>query len=159
MNSKLKLLAKELKAYDRELVLHQDDHTKKVTIMRKKTYWETVEFEGKTIQYSRTYPDYVISLTKDWKMNSEPVDWGIEPVLNKIKESDPWRDSNYFTDFVKQRENLEAMRRESKRGQIRDLAYDMRREFARATNDINTSTLAKVDSRRDREKNWKMKGK
>ena len=98
---------------------------------------------------------FILALTEDWKLTGHAVEWGIEPVMQKILEMDSWRDDSTLSQIRKERERQKDIREQSRRNDLKARALDMRRDFARATNDINTSTLEKVDFRRNYDGNCK----
>ncbi len=118
--------------------------------MRKKWRWDFVWSPTSTGRLWFTFRDdqLVLPITDTWTESGKPVDWGIEPIYGKIQQLDGWRDDGDYERFVKQRERNKANKEREHKNEMRAAAYDCRREFARATNDINTSTLEKVDKRR-----------
>ncbi len=91
---------------------------------------------------------FVLALTDSWQPGGIPTDWGIEPVMARILEMDLHLKVSFLDDLRKQRDRAKEIRDQSKRNDIRARAADMRKEFAQATNEINTSNLEKVDRRR-----------
>lgn len=100
------------------------------------------------ITWSREAPHYILSLTHNWKMAGRPVDWGILPLQAKLKAMDLWnRDiaGDLEKDYIKDQEGSER----DLRNNIEAFLYDYRREFAKATDGINTGNLdKKFDKRR-----------
>jgi hypothetical protein len=94
-------------------------------------------------------PQYLFSLTDTWKFEGKAVEWGAEPLLETIRSLDEWNCDN-FEDMVRRRERRAEDKKRIRENELRAIAADCRRDFARATNDINTSTLEKVDRRRMR---------
>lgn len=103
--------------------------------------------DGSVLWFSFRSDQLVLPITDNWTESGKPVDWGIEPIFWKIQQLDGYRDDGY-EEFVKQRERIKSNKERAHRNEIKALAYDCRREFAKATNEINTSTLDKVDKRR-----------
>lgn len=86
-------------------------------------------------------PMLVICLTDTWKWDGRPVDWGIEPIMQRLRAMDSWGDSVSFETMVSNRERAERDEVRQRKNEYRAIAADMRRDFAKATNDINTSTM------------------
>lgn len=78
----------------------------------------------------------VLTITDDWTIKGSPVDWGIEPILWKLKSMDSWRDDSYFDKMVKDRDKVDELKQRRMRNEIRAGAADIRKEIAKATNDI-----------------------
>lgn len=84
-------------------------------------------------------PMLVICLTHNWKLDGTPVSWGIEPIMQQLRSMDSWGDSVSFEQMRERRERAERDEARQRTNEFRAIAADMRRDFARATNDINTS--------------------
>ncbi len=52
-------------------------------------------------------------------------------------------------DMRRAREKAKEERLRQRKNENKAIAYDMRKEFAKAVNEINTSTLEKIDKRRE----------
>ncbi len=94
------------------------------------------------------FSQFILALTDTWNLRGKAVDRGIEPILEQLRGMDSWTTSGIYEDMRKRRERNEADQERIQNNEIRARASDMRRDFAKATNDINTSTLEKVDYRR-----------
>lgn len=93
-------------------------------------------------------PHFIFALTDDWTWRSPAREWGIEVVLNRLKAMDLWKDETVVDRFMQQTEKNEESEKRQVRNSIEDFLYDFRKDFAKATNHINTSSLAKTDKRR-----------
>lgn len=96
---------------------------------------------------------YIISLTDNWKPDGDPAEWGEIPLLEMLKSMDRWNNELDIDEMRNTREQQNQNRKTSARNEMKARAYDLRKEFARATNDINTSTLEKEDKRRSKNGN------
>lgn len=145
----IRRINQELRFFDRKLYAEKSAHGV-VKILRKGTHWESFEFEGNTLLYSRPNPHYVLSLTHNWSLEGQPVEWGIEPLLGRLREIDS-HNHDVLARIYEENEKRERLRKRAQSNELKAIAYDSRREFAKAVNDINTSTLEKVDSRRKKD--------
>lgn len=89
-------------------------------------------------------PHYLFSLTDDWQRTGKPVPWGIEPLMARIRAMDLWRDDTFVEKWIEADEKRKASEDRAFKNNVESFLYDFRRQFARATNDVNTSTLEKV---------------
>lgn len=103
--------------------------------------------------FSSPMNQYVLSLTDNWKPDGNPVEWGEVPLLEMLSSMDTWRSSTDLGELRQRRERDEELRKNSIKNEIRARAADLRKDFARATNDINTSTVDMVDRRRMKDGN------
>lgn len=145
----IRAINRELKYFDRELYAVKSD-VGLVQIYRKGIRWEYFDFGSDRLIYSRLNPHYILSLTENWTLESAPVEWGIEPLMGRLREID-----NHNHDVLgrihKDNEKREQLKRRASVNEYKAAAYDLRRDFARAVNDVNTSTLEKVESRRKKD--------
>ncbi|MCA2656866.1 hypothetical protein [Microcystis sp. M061S2] len=86
-------------------------------------------------------PHFIFPLTKDWTMRTEAAEWGLEPLMLKLRESDGWSRS----DIVDRLEAEYLKAEESKRRGLKTTAEgffaDNRSQFKKAFGDINTSSM------------------
>lgn len=140
----------ELGFFDRELyAVKTGDGI--VQIYRKGVRWESFAFGKDLLKYSRPAPHYVLSLTHDWSLNGDPAEWGIEPLLARLREIDT-HNHDVLGRIHEENETKKRLRKRAVDNEIKARAYDLRRDFAKAVNEVNTSTLPKVDSRRKKDK-------
>ena len=87
---------------------------------------------------------FILALTKDWRFNSEECEWGLLPIQNRLKEIDLWN-RDLASEIIQQEEKFSEIKSRQMRSQTEDFLKEFRRPFARAFNDVNTSTMAKKD--------------
>jgi hypothetical protein len=89
-------------------------------------------------------PHFLFSLTDTWQPTGRPVEWGVEPLLNRIRAMDLWRDDQFVEKLLADQEKAQESRDRDRRNSVEAFLYDFKSQFQKATNDINTSTLKKV---------------
>jgi hypothetical protein len=148
MDAREFVLTKHLKAHDSELFCKRAGLEGPHCVYRKVTRWDEVPVDGGTLKYSRPSQEFIFALTEDWTLNGKPTEWGIEPVLDRIKHGDLWNRPHLVEDLIGSYERASETKARHLSSQTEDFLKDFRPQFAKAFNDINTSTLEKVDSRR-----------
>lgn len=138
-------LTQELQKHDRCLFAKKTS-AGMTQVWRMVNHWASADLD--TAGNNSRPTQFIFALTHDWSLTGQPVDWGIEPVMHQILERDLWSKVSYLADMRKQRERNKDIKEQSTRNEIRARAADMRKEFAQATNEINTSNLEKVEKRR-----------
>lgn len=89
-------------------------------------------------------PYYIFSLTENWGLRGKPVEWGIEPILARLKAIDLWNQGVTSVDnLVAEQERVEEGKMRDFRNNTESFLKDFRRQFARATNDVNTALMDK----------------
>lgn len=150
MGARVQRINRELQWYDRELFA-SELAPGNVRIYRKARRWDCHAWGGAVLKISRVQPLLVLSLTDNWSMNGNPVEWGLEPIMDRLKEIDDWRNPRRHEELEKKEQRRDEIKKQSQRNELKATAYDLRREFAKATNDINTATVEKIDLRRRKE--------
>lgn len=89
----------------------------------------------------------VFALTDNWNARGKPRDWGLEVILARLRAMDLWRDETEVERINKQFEKTEQENERDLKNNIESFLKEFRRQFARATDGINTSTLEKKDRR------------
>jgi hypothetical protein len=132
-------------------LLYVDRREGKLCALRRGKRIESYDVDGVGIDFVRPAPHFVFALTENWSMDSRPVDWGLEPILQRLKDIDLWN-----RDLVSEQEKLydknKASRDRALDNHIESYLKDHRRDFARATNDVSTANMNKIDKRKTGEK-------
>lgn len=93
-------------------------------------------------------PQIIFALTDTWVETGTPVYWGVEVVLNRLRAHDLWKSGNVFDEIEAEDKREEEAKERALKNSTESFLIDFRKQFARATDGINTSTLAKNDRRR-----------
>lgn len=136
MDFRVRRITQLVKGYDQDLFAMRDEHGVVHIYRKKPRIMGSFNWGGCEYAYSGIENQYIFSLTHNWKFAGRPVEWGIEPIYEYLTEIDSWRDDRGYDEFCKLREKREEWKKESQRHEFRARAADMRRDFAKATNDI-----------------------
>jgi hypothetical protein len=148
-------ITRELKRFDRELYCAESGEGK-LCVYRNSTRWEAYQLdEDSYLQVARPAPFFIFALTDDWKFTGRPVDRGILPILERLRESDLQK-RDMMRECMEAHEERERKQSKAFRSQAEDMFREIRPQFQKATSDINTSTVAKKDRRRLDEKKIKL---
>lgn len=145
MSWRVTRITQELQKHDRCLFATQTHNG--IQVWRKADRWEAADLSSEESGHSRPL-QFITALTDTWKPDGNPVDHGIDPLLYKIRQMDTWNQASILNDMRKRREKEEEDKKRQTKNENRAIAYDMRKEFAKATNDINTSSIDMTDARR-----------
>lgn len=145
-------LTREVRRHDSKLFVKE--HNGALCLFRMGTAYDSYDFDGMSIIYSRPHPYFVFSLTEDWTLRTKPVEWGAVPLLDKIKSSDLWN-RDIVGKFTKQDEKDKESEKRSFTNMVQDYAReDLRWAIKKDFKDINTSTVKKLDRRRIGDKKY-----
>ena len=143
--SRIRRLSFEVRKYDP--ALYVDWINDRICVLRRTKRVESYEVDGETIINYADSPHFVFALTDTWQTTGNPVDWGIEPIMSRIKEHDLWNNPGQIEDLLKKTEQHKEGLARDRHNMIESFAIDYRREFQRQHNDVNTANLKKTDRR------------
>lgn len=151
---RLERITKEVKKYDRHLYCALD-HRKRPTIYRKS--FRCVSFMYNDCVITHQIPDdyNVMTLTHDWSQGGQVVDWGLEPIMQRLRAIDCWQSDSEINQFEKLNEEYEAKKNRHLTSKTEDIAREMAPVFKKTFSDVNTASMAKLDNRRNRDKKTK----
>jgi len=130
MDGRVREVNRVVKNYDRELGAYRDQ-------------------DGK-IHVTRTDPksrSLVFSLTDTWQAQGTPREWGLEVIMARLRAIDLWKDETVLDRLELEQQKREEANRRDLSNTTESFLYDFRRQFAKATDCINTGTLEKRDPR------------
>lgn len=92
--------------------------------------------------------EYVFALTDNWNSSGQKREWGIEFVLNRLREIDLAAQERFFEELEAQEERAKQSELRSFRNEAEAWASDNRRAFAKATDDILVHSLSKDEPKK-----------
>lgn len=144
---RVKRITQELRKWDRTLFAHRrPDGT--IQVLRQAERFSAADALSEAPDLASLRPQFILALTDNWNLTGKAVDMGLEPLMRRIMDMDLWRDPDSVNQMRARRERAERDKQRARRNEIRALAADMRRDFARATDGINTGGMEKADPRR-----------
>lgn len=150
MEYRVSKINKVIKNYDDALYAKKESGV--IKIFRKAYNWLSFNFNGDILTYAAPSPHLIFCLTDNWTIHGTPVDWGLEPIANRLKAMDLWNNPDFAERMIKSYEKSKESDRRDVSNSMESFLYDFRKQFAKAFNGINTSTLDKIDRRRMKEK-------
>ena len=138
-------LTQEVEKHDRMLKAVRTN-TGMIQIWRQAEHWAAAELIDGESDDSQPM-QFILALTDDWGLTGNPIDIGIEPLMRKIQHMDSWNKVGILDDMRKRREAEAEEKKRQRANENKAIAADMRTEFAKAVNDINTSSLDMTDAR------------
>ncbi len=141
MDARLDYVNRNLKRYDRSLycVKSRDNVFK---ILRKAHRFISIgEFSGRIMFDLIESPEYVFSLTDNWKSNGALREWGAEKILERLKNIDIWDDPDFFDKLDQKNDKVEEIKRKDFHNETLAALWDNQRAIRRGFADINTSNL------------------
>jgi len=151
MRGRVERLTEVVRRYDRRLYAYREKDGV-IHILREGSTVDASDYFQDEPDPVLSNPQYVFSLTDDWSMNGKPVERGIDPIWFKLSLMDSHQDHRSLSERRAERQaardRVEEEKKRARRNDFRAKALDMRSEFAKVTNDINTSGMKMSDHRR-----------
>ena len=151
MDQRIRSLNIALKGHDRDLFAKRESHA--INIYRIGRRWECHDFGEFRLHYSKPNPQFIVALTDDWRVTGRPVEWGIEPLLDRIKSIDGFGSFNLINDLPKMYEKAAEKKAQDRKSRDEEWLREHRDIFKKAFDPINTGTLdRKSENRRKKGK-------
>lgn len=135
----LERVTREVRKYDDQLYAQRSDDGVPC-VFRKRKSVERHEIGNCVILKVVDRPDLVFPLTDNWLFSGHSVEWGIEPILHKLRSCDQ-ASRDIFQEMNKHNERVDESRKKDFSNKIEAWAYDARKAFAKSTDHINTSQI------------------
>ncbi|MES1988822.1 MAG: hypothetical protein V4440_12500 [Pseudomonadota bacterium] len=91
---------------------------------------------------------FIFALTDNWLATGTPRNWGIEFVLQRIKDIDAVANERMFEEMDAHNERVDQSRARSMKNEMEAFWSHERRRFAKATDGILTHSLSKDEPRK-----------
>ena len=145
---RVETLTKAVKTHDKELFCKEEQG--KILVCRKRTVWESHDLDADVkLLYSRQVPEVLFALTHNFSQTGDPIDLGIEPLIQRIKSIDLWSTVSESTNVVKNLAKHADDVQNKKRSKYEDMARELRGSFKKAFSDYSVGSLKKIDKRRN----------
>lgn len=144
----LKSYTRALKGYDRDLFagLNRDGVA---CVFRKHKHYEPVcEDDGFRLLNLKEGKQFVFALTDNWNLSGQPRNWGIDFVLNRIREIDALANERMFEEMDAKNESVDQSKQRGLKNEMEAFWSHERRRFAKSTDDILTHSLSKDEPRK-----------
>lgn len=111
--------------------------------------------DGSSFSYVRPAPFLIFALTDNWKVTGLPCDWGVEPILQRLRDNDLHK-RDLASEIEKNEERIKKENDRDLDNYTEAFLKENRREFAKAANDIRVANMDKsYDIRRKLDKRIK----
>ncbi len=147
-----------LKRHDKDLFAKRNQDGVMCVFRKNKRFEPVVVSQGFKLLNLVEGIQFIFSLTENWTLSTKPRQWGIDRVLERIREIDGWENERFFEEMDEHNERVDQSKRREFRNEAEAFFADNRREFAKGVDEIVgcTHTLSK-DERRKRLKDRSIK--
>lgn len=139
-DSRTRTVTAHLKDYDRLLYARRES-TGAIHVYRESKRPYSFEYNGDRYTALLSQPFFILALTDNWTITGKPVEWGIEPLMYRIKSIDSHKNGitidKLLEDYTRGAEAKDKKRQNDNESWLRD----NRNVFKKAFDGINTSNL------------------
>lgn len=144
-----------LRNYDRDLYASRNRDGVICVYRRGRRFEPVLDSDELTLYATVESPEYLFALTETWKTNAAPRQWGIDRVLERVREIDVFQNPEHLEKIERENSKVDESKSRDFRNQTEAMLLDNKRSLQKAFSDINTSTLSKDDARRRRKETGK----
>lgn len=138
-----------IRAHDSKLFAKYSSGT--LCIYRQSSSVEWFDVDGSSIGFVRSTPHLIMALTQNWHVLGQPVDWGLDVILERLQKIDLWN-RDLAQEAEDQYDEHKAKTARDASNKHEDFLREFKAPMQQAFNDINVSNLKKIDKRRNMEK-------
>lgn len=157
MKTRLVRITSEVKKYDREL--YCDELPSGIPAIFRRTVRQEIydlnDSGSEKLVVFKDSPHLVFALTDDWSVRTSIADWGIEPIMARLKAMDLWGNKSFMDDLIKGYEKTEEGKVRDRRNNTESFLYEFRDHVKKDWKDINTASMKKRDKRYQTDKRIK----
>lgn len=146
-------ITRHLKRYDSKLYCKELSEGK-LCVFRKSTRLEYYDVDGCVIGFARPAPFFIMALTSNWRLDGDSCEWGIEPVMNRLRAND-LHQRNLAEECIRAEEKARESKERDMRNEQEAFLKDFRSQFHKTFSDVNTSSMKKIDRRKKDENKFK----
>lgn len=118
-------------------------------VLREHFVHHAYDVDGQTIFCLEPAPHYIMALTDTWSASGIPCEWGVEPILERLKMIDGWNKQSFVNqEMEKVNEKADQSKQRETFNKIEDAAYESHSVFKKTFADINTASMKKIDKRK-----------
>lgn len=141
-------ITREVRNHDRNLFCKENVEGM-LCIHRKTTAYDAYHFDGVHLVHARPSSELVIPLSDNWSIRGKPVEWGIEPILAKLRSIDLASRPEMFGDLNREYEKGFESERRDLRNKTEAFASEFHSQFKKTFSDVRVANMdKKQDSRR-----------
>lgn len=140
MEGRVRYLNKHLKKYDSKLFCARAGD--KIDVYRNVYRQDVYKIGDETLIHLVEVPSHVLSLTEDWTVTGRPVDWGVEPLLQRLRKMDTWNHDSW-SEAEAGAERNRALKKRRLKNKLDDIGYEVQPYFKKAADEFNFSNVSK----------------
>ena len=145
--SREQTITRAIRKYDRDLYAKKTQG--RVDIMRRTVRYESYDIgSGTRLLVAKNDGAYIFSLTDNWSINGNAVEWGIEPILARLKAIDCWNRGDFFAELESDYEKHEKSEKRHFKNNVESYLSDFHSSFRSTFKDYNVASMNKIDKRR-----------
>ncbi len=139
---------KALKRYDSDLFAERTRDGAACVFRKIKRFVPVCEGEGFRLLNLQEDKQFVFALTDTWTLSGTPRDWGIDDVVGRIQQLDSWAHKDLLERLDAENEKVDESNKRSMKNEMEAFWSHEHSRFKKATGDVLTHSLSKVETRK-----------
>lgn len=137
-----------VKRHDPKLFVKKDSYGRMV-VWRESYELRPYEVDGTVIHCMESAPHFIMAFTHNWLMTGSPCEWGVDPLLERLKAIDSWSKQSFVNaEMEETNQRVDASQKRDMDNKLEAAAYESHATFKKTFSDINTANMKKIDKRR-----------
>lgn len=139
-----------IRNHDDKLICKMDAIAGTLCIYRKTLKFETYDIDGERVTFSLPDLHFVTALTDNWNRNGKPVDWGLLPIMDRIRRIDLWQNEVMVQKMISEYEKADEDERKKRMDRHEAQADVFRHDFQKSFGDHVVGNLIDKDKEKKR---------
>lgn len=116
--------------------------TEQIHVFERATRCESIWLNDDTqIHVLKPYGNFVFALTDNWNAKGNPVDWGLEPIMSRLRSINIQARADFFTKLEEEEEKARQSEERARKNKLEDFLHEFHLPLRKASEGINTSLI------------------
>ena len=135
-------ITRSLKRYDGDLFCDHNPNGVLCVFRKVKRFVPVCETDGFSLKTLVEAREFVFALTDTWNLRGKPRSWGVDHILNRLREIDLQAQEKFFEAMEEAEEKAAKTKRKDFRNEAEAFWADHRKEFIKATDAVYGTTVS-----------------
>ena len=139
-----------IRNHDDKLICKMNAIAGTLCIYRKTLKFETYEIDGERVTFSLPDLHFVTALTDNWNIKGKPRDWGLLPIMERIRQIDLWQNEVMVQKMISDHEKIDESKKRERMDKHEAQADVLRHDFKKSFGDHIVGNLIDKEKEKTR---------